>query len=132
MQHAKITYIKITHKKTTKKYRRNIPRPPSHDSRENRREIHSVIPHYCFRSVFICNSLTPQEHASRFQQASLVWRQKPAAIHEHTHGTTTERDNRLMRSKTGSTNGPTKVTNAKKYGRHVSTSRTHNNICTAV
>ena len=39
---------------------------------------------------------------------------KKAAIHEHTHCTTTERDNRLMRPKTDGTNDPTKVTNTIK------------------
>ena len=53
------------------------------------------------------------------QSASLACLEtKPAAIHEHTHCTTTERDNRLMRPKTDLTNDPTKVTNTKKLGRH--------------
>ena len=43
---------------------------------------------------------------------------KTAAIHEQTHCTTTERDNRLMRPKTDGTNDPTKVINTKIYGRH--------------
>ena len=43
---------------------------------------------------------------------------KTAAIHEHTHCTTTGLDNRLMRPKTDSTNDPTKMINTKIYGRH--------------
>ena len=61
---------------------------------------------------------TSHEHAFRIQQASLVWRQKTAAIHEHTHCTSTERDNRLMRPKTDGTNDPTKRINTRIYGRH--------------
>ena len=77
-----------------------------------------MIPHYCVSFVLTCISLTWHEHASRIQQATLVWRQKPAAIHEHTHCTTTKQDNRVMRPKTDSTNYPTKVTNTRIYGRH--------------
>ena len=43
---------------------------------------------------------------------------KTAAIHEHTHCTTTGLDNRLMRPKTDSTNDPAKRINTKIYGRH--------------
>ena len=64
------------------------------------------------------HSISSHEHAFRIQQASLVWRQKTAAIHEHSRGATTERDNRLMRPKTDGANDPAKVTNAKKYERH--------------
>ena len=39
IQRANITFIKIMYKEPTTKYRKNIPRRPSHDSRENRREL---------------------------------------------------------------------------------------------
>ena len=103
-------YHKLVH--SANEYRKHIPGRSSLKSRKVQRN-HGIIPHYCFSFVHICISLTQHEHASRIQQASLVWRQNTAATHEHTHCTTTEQDNRLMRPKTDSTNDPTKITNTK-------------------
>ena len=66
-------------------------------------------------SLYAFISLTLREHASRIQQNSLVWRKKPASIHEHAHCITIKQDNRLMRP---NSHGANELDNTKIYGRH--------------
>ena len=104
--------------RANKKYRKNIPATTFGQFKRKTQIIHSMIPHYCFSFVLVWNSLTSHEHASRMMQDSPVWRQKPTAIHEHTHYTTTEQDNHLMGPKIDSTRMTLQRTTTKVYGRH--------------